>query len=130
MIAGLGVDIVDVERVRALYERFGPRLAERLLAPSEQAQYRRADDPARLVAKRFAAKEAGAKALGTGIGQGVRFRDLATEHAPTGAPRLALVGRAREIADRLGITRVHLSVSDERATVVAFVILETTQPSA
>ncbi len=125
MIVGLGVDIVEIDRMRALHDRYGERLAGRLLATSEWNAYERASDPARLIAKRFAAKEAAGKALGTGIGQGVRFTDVATEHAPGGAPRLALTGRARAIADGLGVAHAHLSVSDEHASAVALVIFET-----
>lgn len=124
MIVGLGVDLVEIERMRALYERFGTRLAERLLAASEWDEYERASDPARLIAKRFAAKEAAGKALGTGIGQGVRFPDVATEHSAAGAPHLVLSGCARAIAHERGMARSHLSLSDERSAVAALVVLE------
>lgn len=124
MILGLGVDIVELDRMRRLHERFSQRLAGRLLAPGEHAQYAHAADPVRLLAKRFAIKEAAAKALGTGLGQGVRFPDLETTHRASGSPELRLHGRARTIADQLGAARTHVSVSDERANVVAVVILE------
>lgn len=124
MILGLGVDIVELERMRRLHERFGERLARRLLSPGEHEQYARAADPVRLLAKRFATKEAAAKALGTGLGQGVRFPDLETTHHDSGAPTLCLHGGARITADRLGAARSHVSISDERVNVVAVVILE------
>ncbi|MEX1081425.1 MAG: holo-ACP synthase [Halofilum sp. (in: g-proteobacteria)] len=124
MIVGLGVDIVELERMRALHARFGARLAERLLAPSEWPQFERAGEPARLIAKRFAVKEAAGKALGSGLGRGVRFADIVTEHDAHGAPRLVLSGRARGIADELGVAHAHVSLSDERTSVVALVVLE------
>lgn len=124
MILGLGVDIVELERMRRLHERFGERLAHRLLSSEEHAQYARAADPVRLLAKRFATKEAAAKALGTGLGDGVRLPDLETTHRDSGAPALCLHGRAAARADRLGAARSHVSVSDERTSVVAVVLLE------
>ncbi len=124
MILGLGIDIVELERMRRLHERFGHRLARRLLSPGEHEQYASAPDPVRLLAKRFASKEAAAKALGTGLGRGVRFPDLETTHQESGAPELRLHGHARAIAEQRGVARAHLSVSDERASVVAVVILE------
>lgn len=124
MIVGLGVDIVEIERMGRLHERFGQRLAGRLLSAGEHEQYARTADPVRLLAKRFATKEAAAKALGTGLGQGIRFPDLETTHWDSGLPELRLHGHARAIAERIGASRTHVSVSDERASVVAVVILE------
>lgn len=124
MILGLGVDMVDIRRVDRVYRRFGEGLARRLLADSEQAAYAASSDGARFLAKRFAAKEAAAKALGTGIAGGIRFSDFRVEHADNGAPRLSLQGIALRRAEALGVARTHLSLSDEREQVVACVILE------
>lgn len=124
MIVGFGIDLVDIRRVARLHDRFGEGLARRLLAQSERADYQRAPDPARFLAKRFAAKEAAAKALGTGIADGIRFAELWVDHESSGAPRLNLDGRARQRAENLGVGRMHLTLSDEREQVVACVILE------
>ena len=124
MILGVGVDVVEIRRVAHLHARFGRRFAERILAPGEWQQYLASPAPARLLAKRFAVKEAAAKALGTGVGGQVSFADIATEHARGGAPRLVLDGGARRLAERLGVVRQHVSLADERETTVAVVILE------
>lgn len=124
MIAGIGIDLVAVERIDRMHARHGERFARRLLAEAEWPDYRAARDPVRLLAKRFAAKEAAAKALGTGIAHGIRFSDLWTGHDASGAPLLHWGGRARERAGELGIVHAHLSISDESDHVVAFVVLE------
>lgn len=124
MIVGIGVDVVDVERVRRMHARFGARLAGRVLASWEHDGYARAADPAGLVAKRFAVKEAAAKALGTGLGRGVALRDIGVTHDAGGAPSLRLVGGAAARAAQLDVRRSHLSVADERALAVALVVLE------
>lgn len=124
MIVGIGVDVVDVERMRRLHERYGARLVARVLAPWEHDGYTRAADPAALVAKRFAVKEAAAKALGTGLGRGIGLRDIGVAHDGGGAPSLRLAGGAAARAGRLGVERSHLSVTDERALAIAMVVLE------
>lgn len=124
MIVGVGIDLVAIARMRRLHERFGRRLAQRLLAQSEWHDYRQARDAVRLLAKRFAAKEAAAKALGTGIADGIRFRDLWVTHDAAGAPALHWSGAARQRAEGLGVARAHLSLSDEAEQVIACVILE------
>lgn len=124
MIAGVGIDLVAVARIGRLHARHGERFARRLLAEREWRDYQAARDPVRLLAKRFAAKEAAAKALGTGIAGGIRFSDLWTDHDASGAPLLRWSGKARERAGALGIVHAHLTLSDERDHVVAFVVLE------
>lgn len=124
MIVGIGIDLVTVARISRLHERHGERLATRLLAEREWRDYRDSRDPVRLLAKRFAAKEAVAKALGTGIARGIRFGDLWVDHDAAGAPLLHWDGKARERADALGVAHAHLSLSDERDHVVACVVLE------
>lgn len=124
MIVGVGIDLVGIARIDRLHGRYGQRFARRLLAGQEWAEYRASRDPVRLLAKRFAAKEAAAKALGTGIARGIRFGDLWTAHDPAGAPLLRWDGKARERAEALGVVQAHLSLSDERDHVVACVILE------
>lgn len=124
MIVGIGIDLVDIRRIARLHERYGDRLLRRLLRGSERAECEQAIEPHRFLAKRFAAKEAAAKALGSGIAGGVRFADLWVDHLCSGAPRLRLDGAARQRADALGVARTHLSLSDERELVTACVILE------
>jgi len=123
MIVGIGVDIVDAGRLRRLHDRFGERLAERLLAPWEADAYGRAADPARLLAKRFAVKEAAAKALGTGIGASAALREIGIFHDESGAPRLRMTGAAADRAASLAADDLHVSLSDEGDTIVAFVVI-------
>ncbi|GGB89036.1 holo-[acyl-carrier-protein] synthase [Marinobacterium zhoushanense] len=123
MIAGLGTDIVEIARIEAALERT-PRLAQRILTEAELVYFEQSNMPARFLAKRFAAKEAAVKALGTGIAKGVGWHQLSIYHADSGRPLLELSGRAAEIADTLNISGWHLSYSDEQHYVVATVIAE------
>lgn len=123
-VRGIGVDLVALDRIERLYERHGPRAVERILHPDERQGLDRERNPARYLAKRFAAKEAGAKALGTGIAHGVRMHDLRVGHDALGRPVLILAGGALQRAHALGATHWHLSLSDEREHVIAFVVLD------
>ncbi len=127
-IIGIGTDLVAVARLARMQADHGERLAIRVLAPSELADYRHAlatgaPPAAALLARRFAAKEAAAKALGCGIGREAGFHDLVVAHTPAGAPQLVLTGRAGERAARLGVRTNHLSISDEREHALAMVVL-------
>ncbi|MFA9461720.1 holo-ACP synthase [Thiohalorhabdus methylotrophus] len=124
MIVGLGNDLVAVDRVRRALERNGERLLERLLTTEERRAAEARRDPGLYLASRFAAKEAAAKALGTGIHQGVRFLDLEVCRAPGRPPELFLHGAAAEHGRQLGVVRTHLSLSDERDYALATVVLE------
>lgn len=123
-IRGIGVDLVEITRIERLLVRHGRRAVERILHPVEQAAIVRVDHPARFLAKRFAAKEAASKALGTGIAHGVRLQDIWIENDALGRPELVLAGGALQRARRLGALSWHVSLSDERTHVVAFVVLE------
>ncbi|MDY6828743.1 MAG: holo-ACP synthase [Pseudomonadota bacterium] len=123
MIIGIGTDVVAVVRMAALWQRQGMRLGRRILAPEELDGLARSSRPAHYLAKRFAAKEAFAKALGTGLGGGVFLRHIAVEHDGAGAPRLALSGQAAELLSARR-ARCHLSISDERDCAIAFVVIE------
>lgn len=123
MICGLGVDIVQISRMVKALERT-PALARRLLTDSELAQFKRERDPARFLAKRFAAKEAVVKALGTGITKGVSWQQLQIDKAPEGKPLVVLEGAALQHAEQLGIRAWYLSYSDEKEYVVATAIAE------
>ncbi len=123
MIA-IGTDILAISRVDDVQQRLGDKFVRRILTPSEQQEYRAAALPNRLLAKRFAAKEAIAKALGTGIGRGVSWQDIHIEHDEHGAPVARLSGGALRVASERGGTRVALSLSDEAEYVVAFAVLD------
>ena len=122
MIA-LGTDILRVDRIDDVVARLGDRFVRRILTEAECLQYGDSAAPNRLLAKRFAAKEAVAKALGTGIGRGVSWQDIHIEHNEFGAPLVRLTGGAQEVAGNLGASRVLLSLSDEADYVVAFAAL-------
>ncbi len=122
MIA-IGTDILEIKRIDEVLSRLGERFVRRILTEQEQAEYRDSGQPARLLAKRFAAKEAIAKALGTGIGRGVSWQDMQIEHNDSGAPLVRLSGGALEVVQRRGGSRVELSLADEQDYVVAFAVL-------
>ncbi|KRS21071.1 ACP synthase [Alishewanella sp. WH16-1] len=122
-IRGLGTDIVAIERIATSLQK-SPRLIERVLTPFEQQCFAELNQPERYFAKRFAAKEAAAKALGTGIGRGISFQHFEVRNDAQGKPELFLSGRAAELAAELGVTALWLSISDEQAYACATVILE------
>ena len=119
----IGTDILRIARVEEVVERLGDRFVARILTPGEQEEYRVSQMPHRLLAKRFAAKEAIAKALGTGIGRGVSWQDITIGHDGNGAPQVHLSGGALNVATQRGGKRVELSLADEAEYVVAFAIL-------
>lgn len=122
MIA-LGTDILRVQRIERVVERLGDRFVRRILTEDECLEYRQSGQPNRLLAKRFAAKEAVAKALGTGIGRGVSWQDIQIDHDENGAPLVRLTGGAKEVASKRGGSCVLLSLADEADYVVAFAAL-------
>lgn len=124
MIVGIGTDVVEIERISKAVERFGERFARRILDPDELSQYASSSQPTRLLARRFAAKEAAAKALKRGFSDGISWQDLGVAHDAAGAPTLVLHGRAAELANALGVRATHLSISDEQRYALAFVVLE------
>ncbi len=123
MIYGIGTDIVAIGRMRDALARHGRRFAERILASSELECFDSAPDGAALLAKRFAAKEAFAKALGTGFRDGLALRHIVVVNDPLGRPELQLEGRAQELADAAKVDGLFLSLADEREYAVAFVTL-------
>lgn len=123
MIHGIGTDIVAVSRLRSMWERHGERALERLLAPREREDFARAADKGRFLAKRFAAKEAFAKAFGTGVRPPVLLPAIAVTHDELGKPAFAFDG---PLAAATGHLTAHLSISDEADYAVAYVILERT----
>ncbi|MCK9239059.1 holo-[acyl-carrier-protein] synthase [Desulfocurvus sp.] len=123
MIVGLGLDVVELQRVEAALGRFGDRFVRRILTPAEREGLPRAGAAAYLAA-RFAAKEAAAKALGTGIASGVGFQDMEILRLPSGQPELRLSGGAARRLGALGGTRTHVSLTHGRDTAAAVVVLE------
>jgi len=124
MIHGIGTDIVAIRRMDAIHARYGRKLAQRILAPEEWEEYARARDPERFLAKRFAAKEALAKALGTGMRAPVAFSAIGVTHDALGRPCFAY---APELGDWLrarALGASHLSLTDEIDYAVAFVVVE------
>ena len=124
MIVGIGVDMVEIHRVEQSLERFGGRFAGKLLSAGELARFRDATMPAAFLAKRFAAKEAVAKALGTGMRAGVHFTQITIARRKSGAPCVELSGAAQQRADQLGVASIHISISDEADHAIAFAVME------
>lgn len=124
MIFGIGTDVVDVRRIASLHQRHPERFYRRILVGGELDEFAASDFKPAFLAKRFASKEAASKALGLGFQQGIRFTDFEVTHNALGRPAIKLHGKAAEMAAELGIDAVHLSISDEAHTAVAFVILE------
>lgn len=124
MIHGIGTDIVSVQRIRDALVRHGERFALRTLGESERADYRDAVDPARFLAKRFAAKEAFGKAFGTGVARPATLHAVTVAHDELGKPIFAYAADLAALMSRERL-RAHLSLSDERDYVVAFALIET-----
>lgn len=124
MIVGMGTDLAEVPRIRAAIERYGDRFTGRIYTPAEAAYAERKANRFERYAARFAAKEAGMKAIGTGWSRGIRWKDFEVKNLPSGKPTLQLHGKAREIADRLGVREITLSLTHTSAMAMAVVILE------
>jgi holo-[acyl-carrier protein] synthase len=124
MIVGTGVDISEVDRIEAAVKRFGDRFLKRVFTPAEVRYCMGKPNAAERLAARFAAKEAGMKAIGTGLHGGVTWQDVEVLRMPGQRPVLAFHGKAAEFAARLGCKRTHLSLSHTADHAIAHVILE------
>ena len=129
MIVGMGSDLCNIERIQNSLNRFGTRFEDRVFTPVERAKAaRRPFTKAGTYAKRFAAKEAFSKAVGTGFKRGVFMKDIGVVNAPSGAPTLALTGGAKAALDALvpagQEARIHLTLTDDHPWAQAFVIIE------
>lgn len=124
MIVGLGVDIAEIDRIEAAITRRGERLVRRLYTPREVAYCEKHKNRFERYAGRFAAKEAAMKALGTGWRHGVRWRDIEVMRQPGGKPTLQLAGVARELADRLGVRNITMTITHSGNLALAQVIFE------
>jgi holo-[acyl-carrier protein] synthase len=122
MVIAIGTDIVEIARIAEVLERQGERFIDRILTVSEKTLYNQSKSVS-FVAKRFAAKEAVAKALGTGIGRGVSFQDIFISNNAKGAPLVELSNGAADVMRELGGARMLLSLSDERHYALAYAVL-------
>lgn len=129
MIYGIGVDIVRIARMQHALERFGDRFLCRILSERERLDLSGSPQVPRFLAARFAAKEAFAKALGTGFREGLSLCDVAVDHDARGRPLLACTGRAAELLRLREITHTHLSLTDEADYACAVVALESSAPN-
>jgi len=124
MIRGIGVDIVKVDRIERAVERWGYRFLKRIFTPAEIERCQQRARPAQCLALRFAAKEAFAKSLGLGMRKGLRWRDIEVVHDHLGKPDLLLHNQAQRLLEAMEASRTWLSLSDERESAVAVVVLE------
>jgi holo-[acyl-carrier protein] synthase len=124
MIRGIGVDIVKVDRIEKAVERWGHRFLERIFTAAEIERCQKRARPAQCLALRFAAKEAFAKALGLGMREGLRWRDIEVVHDNFGKPDLLLHNQAQRLLETVEASRTWLSLSDERESALAVVVLE------
>lgn len=123
MIYGIGTDIVRIKRMQENIDKFGDKFAERILSIEELIEYHSYTEPSRLLAKRFAAKEAASKAMGTGFRQGISLKNIFVTHDDLGKPILNFADKAKEFLANNNIKESHVSISDEQEYAVAYVIL-------
>ncbi len=124
MIFGIGTDIVKVARMQRSIDRWGERFARRILTADEIKEYCATTKKANFLAKRFAAKEAAAKAMGLGFQDGLELKQISVAHKKNGKPELIFSGFASEFLSRNNISASQLSLSDERDYAIAFVTME------
>ena len=124
MIVGSGIDLVEISRIHQSVKRFGQRFLNRVYTSAEQAYCLRKRNSAESLAARFAAKEAGAKALGTGISRGVSWLEIEVVREPSGRPTIKFHGRAAEIAKVMGVAHVALSITHTATLSMASVVVE------
>ena len=124
MIVGTGIDLAEVDRIQSTIERYGDRFIKRIYTAGEIAYVERKANRYERYAARFAAKEAGMKAIGTGWRRGITWQDFEVANLPSGRPTLKLHGKAAEFAAGLGVKRISLSITHTAANGMAFVILE------
>jgi holo-[acyl-carrier protein] synthase len=128
MILGIGTDLANIERIQRALDRFGDRFRDRVFTVTEQNRAERMKDPAAVYAKRWAAKEACSKALGTGLRMGIAWKDMAVTNLPSGQPVMHVTGWAKERLEQMtpeGHTSViHVSLTDDHPWAQAYVVIE------
>ncbi len=124
MISGIGTDIVSISRMSEILQRQGERFAKRILTHAEFMEFSNSHQQEHFLAKRFAAREAVAKAFGTGFSTGLSLKHIGITHDEMGKPLVVLYDRAKELKERLGIKQIHLSIADEKEFAIAYVIME------
>jgi holo-[acyl-carrier protein] synthase len=124
MVIGLGTDLIEIERIEDSIRRFGDRFLDRVFTPGEIAYCLRKKSSAESFAARFAAKEAGAKALGTGISRGISWKEIEVQRQPGERPILHWSGRAAERAEAMGVMNTQLSLTHSRSVAMAIVMIE------
>jgi holo-[acyl-carrier protein] synthase len=125
MIFGIGIDILQTERIADVFQKYGEKFVHRILMPEEIALFEGHKNPVRFLAMRFAAKEAVVKAMGTGFANGMWVRDAGVRPNRAGRPDIIFSERGRRKCDELGIANGHLTLSDEAGLVVAVAIMMT-----
>lgn len=128
MILGIGIDVIEIPRIRESFDRHGERFRDRVYTAAETEYCKSQATPALHYAARFAAKEAFSKSLGLGIAQGMAWREIGVVNDSRGAPRLVLTGHAAQLAAERGVWSTHVSLSHTDAVAVAVVILEGERP--
>jgi holo-[acyl-carrier protein] synthase len=123
MIFGIGTDVVQIERIARLHEKYGEHFVRRLLLPAELEDFAAQRRPARFLAMRFAAKEAIVKAMGTGFSNGMWIRDVGVASNELGRPGIIWSQRGQQLREQLGIGEGHLTLTDEAGLVVAVAVL-------
>ncbi|CAN5412012.1 holo-ACP synthase [soil metagenome] len=124
MIIGIGTDIVKVARMEENINRFGVSFSERILSPAELNDLSQHKNPANFLAKRFAAKEALFKALGTGFRGGIALKEVGVDHEASGKPIFIFSDKATVIVQARGVQHMHISIADESEYAIAMVVLE------
>ena len=123
MIFGIGIDVLQVERIERAFARHGERFVGHLLMPAERAQLQLTSRPARFLAMRFAAKEAIVKGMGTGFAHGVWIRDVGVVQNAWGKPEVIYSARGERVRRRLGVGEGHITLTDEAGLIVAVAVL-------
>ena len=123
-IFGIGVDMVNIDRIKKILQKYGKRFVKRFLNSSELELFHQTNDQDRFLANRFAGKEAATKALGTGFSKGITWKDFGVSNKSSGQPELILSNKVEKLFITKGITSSHISLTDELPWSMAFVILE------
>jgi holo-[acyl-carrier protein] synthase len=123
MIFGIGTDVLELRRIERVYRQYGDRFAERMLLAEEYAYFEKSKNKPRFLGMRFAAKEAVAKALGTGFANGIWVRDVGSVPNELGQPQVIYSDRGRGVCDRLGVGEGFLTLTDEAGLIVAVAVL-------